>query len=204
MKRATMSFMRSWLAEAIKWTSQVALVVKNPPTNAGDIRDASLISGSERFPRGGNGNQLHYSCLENCMDKGVWWATVHGGAVKTRLSHVHKHHGWALNLNWKQPGKGKCTGRKRGGEKFSQCHCPQPHLLQYPHVTPATKPSLSKISVQPLSWAGPPNSTNPFHEVHYFLLRKNRHYRHFNLKNTRLFMLFKEPKPKESHPASTS
>ena len=57
--------------------SQVVLLVKNPPANAGDIRDAGLIPGSERSPGGGHGNPLQYSCLENSMDRGAWWATVH-------------------------------------------------------------------------------------------------------------------------------
>ena len=43
----------------------VRLVVQNPPASAGDIRDASLIPGSERSPGGGHGNPLQYSCLEN-------------------------------------------------------------------------------------------------------------------------------------------
>ena len=59
------------------WASQVALVVKNPPANAGDIRDSSLIPGSGRSPGEGNGNPLQYSCLENSMNRGAWWATVH-------------------------------------------------------------------------------------------------------------------------------
>ena len=50
---------------------------KNPPANAGDIRDAGLISGSGRCPGGGHGNPLQYSCLENPMDRGAWRATVH-------------------------------------------------------------------------------------------------------------------------------
>ena len=54
----------------------MALVVKNPPATAGDIRDASSISGSGRSPGGGHGNPLQYSCLENPMDRGVWQATV--------------------------------------------------------------------------------------------------------------------------------
>ena len=62
----------------MQWASQVVLVVKNPPTNAGDIRDTGSVPGSERFPRGGNGNPLQYSCLENPMDGGAWRATVHG------------------------------------------------------------------------------------------------------------------------------
>ena len=58
--------------------SQVALMVKNLPANAGDLRDVSLIPGSERSPEGGYGNPLQYSCLENPMDRGASWATVHG------------------------------------------------------------------------------------------------------------------------------
>ena len=50
-------------------------MVKNLPANAGDV---GLIPGSGRSPGGGNGNLLQYSCLENPMDRGAWWATVHG------------------------------------------------------------------------------------------------------------------------------
>ena len=59
------------------WASQVVLVVKNPPANTGDIRDVGLITGSGRFPGGGHGNPLQYSCLENPMDRGAWGATGH-------------------------------------------------------------------------------------------------------------------------------
>ena len=52
-------------------------VVKNPPANAGDM---SFIPGSGRYPGGGNGNPLQYSCLENPMDREAWQATVHGVA----------------------------------------------------------------------------------------------------------------------------
>ena len=55
-------------------------MVKNPPANAGDARDTGLFPGWERSTGGGNGNLLQYSCLENSMDRGVWWATVHGAA----------------------------------------------------------------------------------------------------------------------------
>ena len=48
--------------------------IKNPPANAGDVRDASSIPGSERSPGGGHGNPLQYSYLENLMDRGAWWA----------------------------------------------------------------------------------------------------------------------------------
>ena len=53
-------------------------VVKNPPANAGDTRDAGSVSGSGRSPAGGHGNPAQYSCLENLMDGGAWQATVHG------------------------------------------------------------------------------------------------------------------------------
>ena len=52
-------------------------MVKNPPANAGDIRDAGLIPGREDPPGGGNGNPFQYSCLENPMDRGAWGAIVH-------------------------------------------------------------------------------------------------------------------------------
>ena len=51
-------------------------VVENSP--AGDARDVGSILGLERSPRVGNGNPLQYSCLENPMARGAWWATVHG------------------------------------------------------------------------------------------------------------------------------
>jgi len=55
----------------------VALVVKNSSANARDIRDQGSIPGSERLPGEGNGNPLQYFCLENSMDRGTWWDTVH-------------------------------------------------------------------------------------------------------------------------------
>ena len=65
------------------WASQVALLLKNPPVNAGDARDAGLIPVSGRSPGVGNGTLLQYSCLENSMSRGVWWASVYG-ATKSR------------------------------------------------------------------------------------------------------------------------
>ena len=53
-------------------------MVKNPPANAGDIRDAGLIPGLGRSPGGGNGNPFQDLCLENPMDRGAWQAMVHG------------------------------------------------------------------------------------------------------------------------------
>ena len=53
-------------------------MVKNPPANAGNVRDSGLIPGSGRSPGGGHGNPLQYSCLENPMERGARWATVLG------------------------------------------------------------------------------------------------------------------------------
>jgi len=53
------------------------LVVKNPTVNAGDIKDSGLLPEWGRYPGGGHGNPLQYSCLENPMDREAWWATVH-------------------------------------------------------------------------------------------------------------------------------
>ena len=57
--------------------NKVTLVVKNLPANVGDIRDAGSIPGSRRSPGRGNDNKLQYSCLENPIDRGPWWATIH-------------------------------------------------------------------------------------------------------------------------------
>ena len=56
------------------------VVVKNLPANAGDKKDPGVIAESERFPGIGNGNPFQYSCLENSIDRGVWWSSVHGVA----------------------------------------------------------------------------------------------------------------------------
>ena len=70
--------------------SQVALGVKNPPANAGDIRDVSSIPGLGRSPGGGRGNPLQCSCLENPMARGAWWAAVRGVA-ESDTTEVTKH-----------------------------------------------------------------------------------------------------------------
>ena len=59
------------------------LVVKNPTTNAGDIRDMGSVPGLGRSPARGNGDPLQYSCLENSMDRGAWRATDHGVAEES-------------------------------------------------------------------------------------------------------------------------
>ena len=63
-------------------------VVKNLPANAGN---AGSIPRSGTCPGEGNGNPLQYSCLENPMNRGVWWATVHGVAESNTTEHAHMH-----------------------------------------------------------------------------------------------------------------
>ena len=58
--------------------SQVELVVKNPPSSARDMRDAGSVPVFGGSPGGGHGSPLQYPSLENLMDRGAWWATVHG------------------------------------------------------------------------------------------------------------------------------
>ena len=65
-------------------------VVKNPPANAGDARKTGSIPGLGRSSEVQNGNLLQYSCLENSMDRGAWWATVYGVTKSwTQLSNFH-------------------------------------------------------------------------------------------------------------------
>ena len=56
----------------------VVLGVKNLPADAGDLRDSGSIPGLGRSPGEGHSNPLQYSCLENPMERGAWWDTVHG------------------------------------------------------------------------------------------------------------------------------
>ena len=65
-------------------------VVKNLPAKAGDTGDTGSIPGLGRFPREGHGSPLQYSCLENPMDRGAWWATIHG-VTRVRHNLVTEH-----------------------------------------------------------------------------------------------------------------
>ena len=78
-----------------------------PPANAGDLRDTGLIPGLRRSPQVGNGNPLQYSCLQNPMDRGAWWVTVHGVAKSpTQL---------------KQLSTSACTRVMEGNQLYSKC-----------------------------------------------------------------------------------
>ena len=74
-------------------------MANNPPVNSGEVRDAGSIPGSGRSPKGGHGNPLQYSCLENPMDRGAWQATVYGVAKSwTRLKQLSMHARKILNI----------------------------------------------------------------------------------------------------------
>ena len=73
----------------------VALMVKNPPANAGDVRDMGSVPGSERSPGRGHGNPLQYSCLENPMDRGAWQVMVHRvtkSQIQLKLLTIHRQY----------------------------------------------------------------------------------------------------------------
>ena len=87
--------------------SQVALVVKNPPADAGDLRH-EFNPWARRSPGGGHGNPLQYFCLENSMDRGAWWATVH------KATH---------NRTWAKPLGTHICGLQRHGSPFITDDC---------------------------------------------------------------------------------
>ena len=67
-------------------------MVKNPFANAGDLRDAGSIPELGRSPGGGYGNPIQYSCLENPIDRGAWWATVHRVTQsQTQIKQLNTH-----------------------------------------------------------------------------------------------------------------
>ena len=69
----------------------MVLVVKIPPANAGDIRDTGSTPGSGRSSGVGHSSPLQYSCLENPMNRGAWWAIVHRGCTESVLTEAIYH-----------------------------------------------------------------------------------------------------------------
>ena len=85
--RIIFSSLENYGKQSVIRASQVVLVGKNPPANAGDARDVGSIPGLGRSPGEGNGNPRQYSGLESSMVRGAWWAIVHGVTQNwTRLS----------------------------------------------------------------------------------------------------------------------
>ena len=99
-------------------------MVRSLPPSARNSRDLGLIPESGRSPGVGNDNLLQYSCLENPMDRGVWWATVCRAARSwTRLSE-HTHIRFAFSqMNWASPGDSAEEGAKwTPAEQFENYH----------------------------------------------------------------------------------
>ena len=87
----TLIWLTCWYSYMFFQNRISALVVKNLPANAGDARDTGLIPGLGRSSGVGNGNPLQYSCLENSVDRGAWWATVHGVTKRRTWLSAHIH-----------------------------------------------------------------------------------------------------------------
>ena len=91
------------------------------PANAGDARDTGSTLGSRRSPEVGNGKPLQYSCLENPMDRGAWWAAVHGGhkesdAAGQLSTHTGRDEGRGLDSGELGAYKDDCKGRATEGQ----------------------------------------------------------------------------------------
>ena len=133
-------------------TSQVAPVVKNPPADAGDIRDVSSVPGMGRSPGGGHGNPLQCSCLENPMDRGAWRATVQGVAKsQTPLSTANSEYcfSWYSVVQllsrvqlfaspWTIARQAPLSMGFSRQEDWSGLPCPPPGDLPEPGVKPAS------------------------------------------------------------------
>ena len=92
-------------------------VVKNPPANAGDLRDEGSIPGSGRSPGGEYGNPLQYSCLGNSMDRGDWWAMAHSVAKSLKRLSMHNAELWKDYGLWNQTWVHVCVHAK----SFQSC-----------------------------------------------------------------------------------
>ena len=103
---ARTTWQHNWKSPELYRSFPGGTVIKNLPANAGDIEDASLIPGLGRSPGGGHGNPLQCSCLENPMDRGAWWATVHGVSPWGTVHGVR--HNWAAEhihrVTWRKWG----------------------------------------------------------------------------------------------------
>ena len=102
-----------------RWLSGLKKKKKDPPVNAGNARDLASILGSGRSPGGENGNALQCSCLENSVDRGAWWITVHGVTKSwIRLSNSTYTHLQAANST---PGGFPCIHTMANVPFFCAC-----------------------------------------------------------------------------------
>ena len=116
---------------------------KESACNAGDSRDAGLIPELGRFPGGGNGNLLQYSCLKNPMERGSWQLTVHGVAV---LDMTEQLRTWAFSSKLYWQVMGTRTGKAWSGitlKNSSRCLAPSAGSLFCPSAHDCTKIPIS-------------------------------------------------------------
>ena len=108
----------------------MALVVKNLPTKADDIRDAGSIPGSGRSFGGGHSNLLQYACLENPMDRGAWRAMIHRVAKSwTQLKQLRMHK-LIFKCLWRN--KGSYTAKSTLKEKVKEMRGFPNSIFRYP------------------------------------------------------------------------
>ena len=134
--------------------SQVVLVIKNPPANAGIVRDMGSIPGWGRSPGEGHGNPLQYSCLENPMHRGAWWAIVHSVAKSWTQSKWLKTHTNPFN-SWFNDKKNTavCTQTKKSAWDLDSVWV----YARNPTLETAWRNNLVPLVIQfqPLLWPHP-------------------------------------------------
>ena len=134
--------------------SQMELVVKNPPASTGDIKGTDSIPGSERSPGEGNGCPLQYSCLENSMDRGVWWATVHETAK--RQPWLKRDRAWAHSECFQQEGSDLKCDRATSWDALKAQNTWNGKKCSYPQFKDQEN-ELTDPGEPPLNW--------PFHVI---------------------------------------
>ena len=145
------------LSTADIWGFPGGSVVKTLPGNAGD---ASSIRGPGRSPGKGNGNPLQYSCLENPMDRGAWWATVHGAAKEMDMTERVNSNCSLLRrmiLYW--------VGAHAVCSRYSAASpSPSPRLQKQPQVSQENKQKMSsEVATCPMETKMLPSLEPPFY-----------------------------------------
>ena len=144
----TNRMLRNWHCVSSSLGFPMTLEVKNPHANAGDSRDGGSIPGSERSAGEGHGSPLWYSCLENPMDRGALWATVH-----------------RLTKSWTQLKDSACT-HSSSSRLSSQVHPPALRSLPIVFLSSPLHPA-SRLACSP-------HLCSPFPFLNYFLTKKKK------------------------------
>ena len=115
------------------WASQVVIVAKNSPDNAGDTRNVGSIPGSRRSPGIGNGNPLQYSCLENPMDREACQATVHGVSKSQdwATEHALKGSRHLQSSSWSLHSRGRSPGSHESRREHNRLNLTQGDILKF-------------------------------------------------------------------------